>query len=282
MGRTVILTDSTCDLPSSWVQEYDIRVVPTFVQFGTESLADDGVQLTRVEFYTRLESDGVQPTTAAPSLGQTTEIMRKALTDGEQVIAITAPAHLSGLHNIFRLAAERTDPTRVTLIDSMMLSMGSGWQVIKAAELARDGVPGQQITQTIRAMQPRLDVWAALDTMEYLRRSGRVNWAQAFVGNLFRIKPIVRMHMGQVSSAARVRTKDRAFDQLVRMICEAAPLDRLAVMHSNNLEHAQKLLDAIADIRPAHEVPMVDVTPVLGVHVGPRGIGVAVQRRNET
>jgi DegV family protein with EDD domain len=281
MPRTLIVTDSTCDLPAEWVRRFDVRIVPTYIHFGTESLADNGIELTRTDFYTRLATATELPTTAAPPMGQTIEIMGQALQNAEHVIAITAAANLSGLHNIFRLAAESIDPARVTLIDSQMLSMGLGWQVVAAAEMIEAGRSPDEIKTAVVAMQPRSDVWAALDTLHYLRRSGRVSWASAIVGDILRIKPLVRLYRGEVTSLLRVRTAQRRFEALVNLAHKAAPLERLAVMHTNNLGEAHRLAEALADIWPAGKPPFIDVTPVIGVHVGPQGLGLAVVRESE-
>ncbi|MBN1681551.1 MAG: DegV family protein [Anaerolineae bacterium] len=285
MSRTVIIADSTCDLPSDWVRQLDVRIVPTYVNFGTESLADDGVELTRNAFYTRLVSSTDLPTTAAPSLGLTRQIMKQALQDADLVIGITAPAKLSGIYNTFRLVAEQTDPSRVTLIDSGMLSMGMGWQIIAANEMLAQGLGPTEIKTRLEAMQPYINVWAALDTMVYLRRSGRVGWAAAFVGDLLQIKPLIHLQKSVISSVTRVRTSQRAFDKLVELAQQAAPLERLAVLHTNNLDKAYRLTDALHDIRPdasssRYNFAIVDVTPVIGVHVGPNGLGLALVRQN--
>ena len=278
MSRLLLMTDSTCDLPSDWVAKFDIRVVPTYVQFGQESLADDGVQLTRQDFYRRMVTASVHPTTSGPPPGQTLTIMQQALNDADHVIALTAPAKLSGIHNTFRLAAEQTDPKRVTLLDSGMLSMGMGWLVVIAAEMAESGATPDEIAAAILALQPHADVWAALDTMQHLRRSGRVSWAASVVGNLLNIKPVIRQHDSAVNSITRVRTRQRMFDTLVDLARQNAPLDRLAVMHTANIDGAQRLVDALADIHPDHEPVIVEATPVLGVHVGPNALGLGVVR----
>lgn len=279
MTRILVMTDSTCDLPLEWVRRFDVRVVPTYVHFGQESLADDGVQLTRTDFYRRMAASTVLPTTAAPPPGETLDVMKKALADADHVIALTAPVALSGIYNTFRLAAEQTDPRRVTLIDSSMVSMGMGWQVVIAAEMARAGATPAEIEAANRLIQPRTDVWAALDTLEYVRRSGRVSWAAAMVGNLFQVKPLIRLHDSVVSSVTRVRTSQRAFQTLVELAHRAAPLDRLAIMHTTNPDGAQRLLEALTDIHPDHEPVLVEVTPVIGVHVGPNGLGLGVVRK---
>lgn len=280
MPRIRIMTDSTCDLPPDWIRQYDIRVVPTYVQFGTESLADDGIQLTREDFYTRLVSSDAHPTTSGPPLGQTLDVMARALDSADHVVGITAPAGLSVIYNTFRLAAEQLGPERVTLVDSGQVTMGLGWQVITAAEMAEKGAAPDAIKSALLAIQPRVDVWAGLDTMQYLRRSGRVGWATAMVGDLFQIKPIIRMHDSVVSSVTRVRTAGRAFAALVDLARRAAPLERLAIMHTRNLDGARELVAALSDLRPTHgEIPIVEATPVLGVHVGPNGLGLGIVRQ---
>ncbi len=280
MPRLRVMTDSTCDLPADWVTQHDIRIVPTYVQFGTESLADDGVQITREGFYQRLISSPVHPTTAAPPAGQTLEIMRQALQDAEHVIGITAPAVLSGIYNTFRLAAEQLGPQRVTLIDSGQLSMGMGWQVLTAAEMAASGASPADIENALRDMQPRVDVWAALDTMQYLRRSGRVSWATAMVGDLFQIKPIINLHDSVVSSVTRTRTSRRSFSTLVELAHKAAPLARLAVMHTQYPDGAYELVNALRDLHSKDAIIVVEATPVLGVHLGPQGLGLGVVRHS--
>jgi DegV family protein with EDD domain len=284
MPRTLIMTDSTCDLPAEWVRRLDVRVVPTYVHFDQDSLADDGIQLTRPEFYQRLAQSSILPTTAAPPVGQVIDVMDRALHDADHVVAITAAAGLSGIFNTFRLAAEQTDPQRVTLIDSQMTSMGMGWQAVIAAERAQRGQSPAEIEAAVLAVRPRADIWAALDTVEYLRRSGRVSWAAAMIGGLFNIKPVIRLHDSVVSSVARVRTSQRAFDTLVELAVQAAPLERLAILHTRNSEGAERLAAALTEITPPAEVVIVEVTPVIGVHVGPRGLGLGIVRaeRNRT
>ncbi len=279
MTPILVMTDSTCDLPPAWVRRFDLRVVPTYVHFGQQSFADDGVQLTRTDFYQRMVTSSVLPTTSAGPPGEVLEVMRQALIDADQVVALTAPAALSGIFNTFRLAAEQTDPARVTLIDSRMTSMGLGWQVVIAAEMAQAGASPAEIEAAMERIQPRCEVWAALETLEYVRRSGRVNWAAAMVGSLFQIKPIIRLHDSVVSSVTRVRTSHRSFETLVALAHKAAPLDRLAVMHTHNPDGAQRLVEALSDVRPDNEMVVVEVTPVLGVHVGPGALGLGVVRK---
>ncbi len=278
MLRVRVITDSTSDIPAGWLRRYDIRVVPTYVQFDQESFADDGVQLPRSTFYQRLVRSRVTPTTSSGPAGEAMEAMRRALAEVDHVIGVTAASALSAIYNTFRIAADQTDPTRVTLIDSQSTSMGLGWQAITAAELAQQGIAPDEIKRRIVGLQPGTFVWAALDTLEYVRRSGRVGWAAALAGDFFRIKQIISLHEGVVAAAARVRTSQRALEALAHLARDAAPLLRLAVMHTAYPDGAQRLLAAVADIHPDHEPVVVEATPVLGVHVGPKALGLAVIR----
>ena len=279
MPQIRIMADSTCDLPADLVAQHNILVVPTYVQFGTESLADDGYELTRPGFYERLARSTVSPTTSAPAVGLTKTAMADALTEVDHIVAITAPERLSSLHNVFQIARRETDPARVTLIDGQQLSMGLGWQVLAAANMAEAGESPAAIQAYLEDMQQRSHVWAALDTLEYLRRSGRVGWAAAKIGGVLQIKPIVHLHQSEVRQARRVRTFNNAFNTLVELAHQAAPLEHLAVMHTRNPQGAAHLEEVLADIRPPGKVIMVEATPVIGVHVGPDGVGLSVVRK---
>ncbi|NLX09767.1 MAG: DegV family protein [Chloroflexi bacterium] len=281
MPRILIVVDSTCDVPPEWVRRFDVRLVPTYVHFGMESLADDGVQLTRQGFYERLAADPLHPTTAAPPPGGVMEVMARALDEAEHVIALTAPKELSGIYNTFRLAAEKLGPERVTLVDGRSTSMGLGWQVVVAGEMIEAGAAPDDIEAALLDMQPQIHVWAALDTIHYLRRSGRVGWATAMVGGLFQIKPVIHLYNAVVESVGRVRTAQRGFDLLADLARKAAPLDRLAVLHTVNLAGAQRLAEALKDIWPEAPLALVEATPVLGVHVGPNGLGLAIVKRRQ-
>lgn len=279
MQRVLVLTDSTSDIPPAWAQRLGIHVVPVYVHFGLESLRDDGIELSRDTFYQRLTTDPQHPTTSAPSPGEFETALTEMLAGADHVIGITAPARLSGIYNALRIAAERVAPDRVTLVDSQSLSMGLGWQAIIAAEMVQAGHDPAAVKAHLTGMHDRILVWAALDTLDYLRRSGRVSWARAMLGTLFNIKPIVRVQYSAVESASRVRTTRRALEQMIEYAHQAAPVERLAVMHTRNLAGAQRLVAALSDIHPSTEIAIVEATPVLGVHVGPYGLGLAVVKQ---
>lgn len=270
-----ILTDSTADLDSQWVERYGIHVVPVFVNFGTESFADDGVALPRSEFYVRLANATELPTTAAPPTGLIEQAFRETLQTADYVVAITVASALSSVHDGMVLAATNVAPDKITVLDSGTLSMGLGWQVIAAAMAAQNGANLDTIKNAAGQTRQRCQVYAALDTFEYLKKGGRVSWLTAGLGSLLQIKPVISVKDGKVEAAGRVRTFKKAFDEMVRLAQSQAPLERLAVLHSNAPDRAEQLRQALSDIAPSADVVIADVTTAVGTHVGPGAIGLA-------
>jgi DegV family protein with EDD domain len=274
------VTDSVCDIPAELVRKWDITVVPCYVNYDDgRSYLDDGVQLNREEFFRKLHSEKTMPKTAAPSTGQTGEAIQKAYHQADHVIIITTPAKLSGIYNAMRLGAAGMDEKRITLIDSGSLTMGIGWQVLIGAEVAHESGDVQKTVAAIQRVREHQRLYAALDTMEFLRRGGRVGWAAASLGALLQIKPVLEVKDGDVAAKARIRTFSAAQNKLVELASEVAPLDKLAIIHANNPEGAKALKEKLASIAPADTL-IADVGPTLGVHIGPGALGVIPVSKN--
>jgi DegV family protein with EDD domain len=267
-----IVTDSTADIPPELAG--DVTVVPCFVQFGETSYLD-GVDITREQFYARLTSDPVLPKTAAPSAGIFEETYRRVAADGDEVISLHVASTLSGMFNSARLGAEAAPEAHVTVYDSETVTMSLGWMCVAAARAARRSQSVAQIIALLDEMKTRAHVFAALDTLDYLRRSGRVGWASAMVGQLLNVKPIVRVYRGVVSLLERVRTRTRSVQRLEELVTGLGKLDYLAVLHTTAQEAAQQLARDLAHLAPP-PIPVIEVTPVIGTHVGPNGLGLAV------
>ncbi|MCC6612200.1 MAG: DegV family protein [Anaerolineae bacterium] len=269
-----IVTDSTCDIPRDLIEQYKIGVVPCFVNYGGNSYADDGVQLIREDFYRDIPHIRPVPKTSAFPPGMVETLLEATFQEAEHVVILCVPAKLSGVYNAFRLGASNFPKEKVTLIDSGQVAMALGWQVLIAAETAAATGDLQQVLDAIQRVRANQRLYAALDTLEYLRHSGRVGWASASIGTLLQIKPILDVQEGEVKSYARVRTFKRAFDELVHLTREQAPLDRLAILHTANEQGAQDLKDALQDVVP-DTVFVVNINPTIGTHIGPGGLGVA-------
>lgn len=271
-----IVTDSTCDLPPALAAAHDITVLPTYVNVGQESFLD-GVDLTRTEFYERLPQYQSPPTTAAPPVGTFAATYEKLAGEGASaILSIHLASALSGVLNVARLGAEAAEDIDVTLFDSRQISMGLGFLALSAARAAQSGAPMDGIVAALEETVPRVHVFAALDTLEYLRRSGRVSWPEFGLGTLLRIKPLVHVHEGQVHSLEKVRTQSRALNHLLQHVANLGPLTELALLHTANPQGAERLRSQAAGLIPANYDPVaVEVTPTIGAHVGPGALGFA-------
>jgi DegV family protein with EDD domain len=273
--RIRFVTDSTCDIPTELVEQHGISVAPCFINYGGNSYADDGVELVREHYYETLPDIHPHPTTSAMPPGVAEDSIRAVMDDADHIIIVGVASKLSGVYNTFRLAAGNVlKPEQYTLIDSGNTSMGLGFQVLMGAEAAAAGSDVAQVVDTIHRVRNASRVFCALATMEYLRRSGRVGWAAAGIGALLQIKPVIEVHDGEVHSVARIRTFKRAVDEMVELLNQRAPLDRLAILHANNPDGATELAERLQDIMPPGLL-FSSVTPTIGTHIGPGGLGFA-------
>jgi DegV family protein with EDD domain len=274
-----IVTDSTADLPAYLLEEHQIQVVPTILVLDGKEYAD-GIGITREEFYNRLPSFKTPPTTAAPSIGNFVTPYETLFSRGyDHVISIHAAATLTTTVNIAREAAKEF-PEKVTCVDSGSLSLGVGFQVLAAAEAAEDGL--KAALDAIVSTRKRLQVFAALDTMEYLRRSGRVHAVVARFGGLLSIKPVIELQDGAVKPIGVVRTTRQADESVLNFLLKAGELQRLAIMHTNSEHRARKLLNEMMSRVPQampREILFANVTGVIGTHLGPNGVGFVAVRK---
>jgi DegV family protein with EDD domain len=274
-----IVTDSTSDLPAYLVEEHNIQVIPTILVLeGKEYL--DGIGISREEFYTRLLSLQTPPTTAAPSIGDFTVPYETLFSQGcDHIVSIHAASQLTTIINVARQAAKEF-PDKVTCIDSGSLSLGLGFQALAAAEESDLGL--NSVLDAIASTRKRLQVSAALDTMEYLKRSGRVPGVVAALGGLLSIKPMIELIDGEVKPIGAVRTTKQANERILNFLLGLGDLERLAVLHTNAEPRAKHLLSELMN-RARKFIPrdilFVNVTAVIGTHLGPNGLGFAAIRK---
>ena len=274
-----IVTDSTSDVPKYLIDQYELEVVPSILIIDGKEYAD-GTGISREDFYRRLPSLRTQPTTAAPSIGDFSTRYDSLLTRGcDHILSIHAAGALTTIINSARQAA-KDFPEKITIIDSLSLSLGLGFQVIAAAEAAEDGL--QPALDAIESTRQRLHVFAALDTMENLRRSGRVPGAVAMLGSLLSIKPLIELTNGEVKAIGAVRTTKQANERMLKFLLEGGALERMAILHTGAEPRAREFLNTLMQ-KASQSVPrdilMVNVTTVIGTHVGPNGLGFAAVRK---
>ena len=269
-----ILTDSTADLPEETISRYGLEVAPLYINMGTKRFSD-GVDLTKDEFYRRLPDYDPSPSTAAPGSTLFVRNYEKLVARGAtQILSIHISEALSATINSARLAAKEFTQVPVTVLDSGQLSLGLGFLVTRAAEMAHAGQSMDAILKRLQNLMPRTYVFAALDTLEYLRRSGRMSIAVARFGELLRLKPLVFMNGGK-PEAHRVRTSQKAITRLFEWMDKYGPFEQLAVVHAGVQERAEELRDQAQKYLPDGEISIQQITPVLGTNLGIGALGFA-------
>jgi len=269
-----IVTDSTCDLPSDSVHKLGVTVLPLNIHIG-ESAYKDGVDISREEFYRQLPGLNPFPKTASPSPAGFDKLYHRLADEGvSAILSIHISETLSATVNEARIAAEQFTRIPITVLDSSQLSLGTGFLVEKAAQLAAAGHSLEEILSALKDQMQRSYVFASIKTLEYLRRGGRMHSAVAHIGEFLKIKPLLHMNMGK-SSVARVRTQKKATEQLMAWLEEYAPFERLAILHAGIQEEAEALRESVRAYWPESNVPVMQITPALGAHLGVGALGFA-------
>ena len=270
-----IVTDSTCDLPSEVIEDLGIKVIPLYINIGDKGYLD-GVEISRQQFYTSLPDYDVHPTTGTPGIETFHKVFNQLAEEGAtEILTIHISESLSATVQVARTAVEQYSRVPVTVRDSGQLSLGTGFQVETAAKMARQGSSMAEILAALNDLGERTFVTAALDTLEYLRRSGRMNRVLVGIGSLLQLKPILTMREGEAGSE-RVRTAAKAEARLVELLKENLPIEKFALLHTNAAEKAEAFRARIADLLPEGTVYSMDITPVIGAHIGPGAVGYAI------
>jgi DegV family protein with EDD domain len=272
-----VVTDSACDLPDELIDELGIEVVPLTIRFGNEELIDRK-ELSTEEFWRRLTTSDVLPETSAPSAGAFEETFRRLAGDGASgIVCVNLSSKLSATMQSAQVAATAvSDACKVEVIDSLSVSMGLGGLAITAARRAREGDSLDSIVANVLDRRDRTKLYGALDTLEFLKKGGRVGNARALLGSMLSIKPILEVRDGIVEEAGKVRTRSRALRTLVERVTEAGRVENLAVLHAQAPD-LDELLDQLDPIVPRDQILIGTIGPVIGTHAGPRVIGVTFQ-----
>jgi DegV family protein with EDD domain len=271
--RIAIVTDSTADLPTQLVRGRSITVVPLTLHFEGRSLLD-GVDIRPSEFYRKLPNATTHPTTSQPAPGRFAEAYAELLTTHSEVVSIHISEKLSGTYASAVQGAEMTDPKRVTVVDSELVSMSLGLLTLAASEIASQGATAQVVAQRITAMREQVQTYFSVATLEFLRRGGRIGRASAMLGSVLQVKPVLCIRDGLVTPLERVRTFDRALNRIVELTREVDRGKGLCVI----VGHADAEVDAervARELEPVAETLMIQpLGPVVGAHAGPGVVGV--------
>jgi DegV family protein with EDD domain len=268
-----IITDSGCDLPDELLDRHRVGVVGLTVRFGETDYLDR-TDLTVDEFWEKLLGGDVTPQTAAPSVGQFTEAFEQMQADGaDGIVVICMSSAISATHRSAVLAAEAWRGIRIRVIDSRLVSGALGLAVLEAADAAESGADLDAVSAAAADACEAISLYAMLDTLEYLKRGGRIGTAAAFVGGLLDVKPIITFEVGEVTAAGRVRTRKRAIDDvLAHLRGLGGRVRRLGVIHSE----AADLDEFVAAVTETHGAPPVVMRmgPIVGTHAGPGALGI--------
>jgi DegV family protein with EDD domain len=276
VSRVAVVTDSASDMDPARAASLGITVIPLIVSFGKDAYSA-GVDLTTDAFWTRMTApDAPFPTTAACSPGDFQVAYQRAFDDGaEAIVSIHVAGTLSGTIKAAEVGAGMFKGREIHIVDSMSASMGEGVLAELAVQMAAEGVAAAEIAQVVTRRREDIGVYLALETLEYLKRGGRISGAQAAIGTLLSVKPIIEIKDGRVETAERVRTRGKAREKLVELLT-VRPIERLSVLHTTNADveaFAEQLIPKIPGGIDRSKVTIDLVGPSVGPHLGPGCVG---------
>ena len=267
--KFAVVTDSTADLPDEWRDRYGIEVVPLKVIFGAETFRDR-VDMTDDEFFRRLAASTKLPTTSAPSPGEFAEVYRRLAEDHDGCVSIHIGAQLSATGEAARVGAQAVEGFRVEVIDSQTVTMPIAFLCQVAAECETLDAA----VAAVEARVPKCRVLALLDTLRYLEMGGRLNRAQAMIGTMLDLKPLLLVADREIKPVERVRTRSRAIPRMVDYFRNELPVEHVAVMHAQAADEAEVIAAGLRRELPGQELVIGRIGCVLGVHTGPKAIGI--------
>jgi DegV family protein with EDD domain len=271
-----IVTDSVADIPAGVIAELGISVIPVLVRFG-ENTYRDGIDITTDQFYERLVSSKVMPTTSVPSLDMFARTYARLAEETDEILVIMLSSKLSGLYNAALQSVSLLESKcRIEVVDSGYAVMAQGFVVIRAAQAAQAGASLDEILEIVHRNLPRVDIRAAFDTLTFLQRGGRIGKAQALLGSMLKVNPIVTIKDGLVEPAGRARSRAKAIDHLYEFAAGYSHIEELAVEDAACPDDSNLLVKRLGTIFPEERIYRSRTTPVIGTHTGPGLLLVAV------
>lgn len=279
MSKFAIVTDSTSYLPKEFIQKHNISITPLVLIWGDE-MFQDGVDIQPAEFYSRLKTAKVMPTTSQATPATMHSVFQGLVDQGFDVLGMFISSKLSGTMQSAIQAKEMMGSAseKVTLVDSQSTSIALGFQVLAAARAKEAGASFQECVALAEKAHEKTGIYFAVDTLEFLHRGGRIGGAQRFIGSALNLKPILAVKEGKVEGVERIRTKSKAHDRILELVADQVKGKsnvRIAALHANASEDAKSLLDRAAnEIKPVETI-LSELSPVVGTHTGPGTIGLA-------
>lgn len=275
--RVAILSDSTAYIPKKLREKYNIYIIPLSVVFGTDAYREE-FDITTEAFYEKVEQSEDLPTTSQPSVGTFTEMYTQLAKDYDAVISIHISSNLSGTSQAAESAKEMVDDLDVYIFDSKYSAMGQGFFAIKAAELAAEGKSPEAIMDYLEYMRGNIRAYFMVDSLHHLQRGGRIGGAEALVGSLLKVKPILHILDGTITAFEKIRTRKKALNRIVSMLEEDADkgnVERVVFIHGNDEHSALELEADFKQKYPEIETIISYFGPVVGTHLGEGALGIA-------
>jgi DegV family protein with EDD domain len=272
-----IVTDSTTDLAPEVAAKHDVSIVPLSVIFG-DDVYREGKEITPDLFYDKLGRAKELPTTSAPSVGDFLDVYREKLKTTDEIVSIHLSSKLSATYsNACQAAAQLADEgAKIDVFDSQTVSYGAQFLVTAAARAAASGSTVEEIRKALDGMVERIHVYIVLDTLEYVRRGGRIGRARAFLGTVLRVKPILSIHHGEVHPEERVRTRAHALERVFQLATSYPNVEEIGVAYSTNAQEAEEMKRRLEQAFEGVPIGMARLGPVVGVHGGPGTLGIGL------
>ena len=272
-----IVTDSGADLPEELAKELGITVVPIYVRFG-DKVYRAGVDISEDEFYERLTHDPVHPNTTQPSPQDFADVYQKLSSDADGIVSIHITGKLSGTCNSALMAKDMLETgCPIEVVDSETLTMGVGLIVIAAATAAKAGGSLEKVVGAAKQAIPETNLLFLLDTLEYLKKGGRIGKAKALLGSILSVKPVLTIKDGELVPAGQVRTRAKGMDKLFEFVKNVGDIQDLAVVYNTTPDEAQALAERIGSVFDREKIRMAKLGAGLGVHGGPGAMAVAIR-----
>jgi DegV family protein with EDD domain len=275
-----IITDSTSDLVPRVAAQHGIITVPLNVHFGDDVYRDQ-VDITTDEFMRRMANATRLPTTSQPSVGAFEAAFREAANKYDQAVCVLISSRLSGTIQSATIAAQNVqDLIKIEIVDTFNVSYGLGFQVLRAAELAGQGLGAREIATQLRSEVNAYHIVFFVETLEHLRRGGRIGKAAQLVGSLLQLRPLLRIDEGQVVPFERTRTRSKAIDALVAFGNSFSAIEELAIIYNTTPDDARNLSERVAPLTPHRPVTVAQLGPVVATHIGPDVLGLIVREKS--
>lgn len=269
-----IVTDSTSDIPQELASELDITVIPVYLLFGEDTFRDR-IDMSEDEFYKRLTSDPIHPTTTQPTPKDFDEAYQKLSAEADGIISIHLTKKLSGTYESAFQSAKNVKKCPIEVIDTYSVSMGSGLVVIAAAKMAKAGKSYKEILAEVKKMIPYIHVFALFDTLKYLAKGGRIGKGKALLGSILNVKPMLTLKEGEFEPAGQLRNRRKGIDKLFSYLENATSLREVAIVHSTSPDEARAFADRATSLISKEHIRVARLGPALGVHGGPMLLVVA-------